>query len=347
VSLRRTGTVALVGLIAFVALASPARAATVSVDGSLLRIAAGPGEANALTVAAAAPDPATRTASDPAARTASDPAARTASDPAAPTASDPAAPGPTASFSVADAGAPLTPGPGCASTDAGVTCVTPADPAIDVLAGDLDDSVTVAVPVGAFVDGGSGDDVIQIRDAATDSALCGSGRDTVTTEVLDFLDMACESVDYGPAGSVGALSWRTGGGRWVEIPGQTWARVDRRILPDVLYVVRRYHVRITEGYGTIGHEPFGEHPLGLAVDIEPGPGGTWADVSRLAAWAEPRQNHPRAPFRWVGWNGDFNHGHPSVCKPRLGCAPHLHLSWSHSPTPPRHVARTVRVFDVR
>jgi LAO/AO transport system kinase len=133
---------------------------------------------------------------------------------------------------------------------------------------------------------------------------------------------------------VGSIRALTGAGRLVSVPGQTWARLDRRILPDVLHLVRRYHVRITEGYGTVGHEPFGEHPLGLAVDIEPGAGGTWADVSRLARWAEPRQNHPRRPFRWVGWNGDFNHGHPSVCKPRLGCAPHLHLSWTHSAAPP-------------
>jgi len=132
----------------------------------------------------------------------------------------------------------------------------------------------------------------------------------------------------------------------VPVPGQTWARLDRRLLPDVLYLIRRYHVRITEGYGTVGHVPLGEHPLGLAVDIEPGAGGTWADVSRLARWAEPRQNHPRRPFRWVGWNGDSNHGHPSVCKPRLGCAPHLHLSWAHSRTPPRQLARTVWAFGV-
>ena len=272
-----------------------------------MRIEAGPGEANVLTVSA--------------------PASR--------------------SLTVADAGTPLIAGPGCSQSDVGVTCVTPADAAIDASTGDLDDSVTVAAAAPAFVDAGSGDDIVQIRNAASDSAWCGSGRDTVTTELLDFLDLGCERVDYGPAGSVGGVRRRTGGGRLFEIPGQTWARVDRRILPDVLYLVRRYHVRITEGYGTIGHEPFGEHPLGLAVDIEPGAGGTWADVSRLARWAEPRQNHPRAPFRWVGWNGDFNHGHPSVCKPRLGCAPHLHLSWSHSPTPSRHLARTVRVFDLR
>jgi hypothetical protein len=294
-------------LLALVAFASPAGAATVSVDGSFVRIEAASGEANVLTVSGQG----------------------------------------STSLTVTDAGAPLVAGPGCSQSDLGVTCATPADAAIDVSTGDLDDSVTIAAPAPAFVDAGGGNDVIQTRDALSDSAWCGRGSDTVTTEVLDFLDLGCERVDYGPPGSVGPLHQRTGGGRLVEIPGQTWARVDRRILPDVLYLVRRYRVRIMEGYGTIGHEPFGEHPLGLAVDIEPGAGGTWADVSRLAEWAEPRQNHPRGPFRWVGWNGDFNHGHPSVCKPRLGCTPHLHLSWSHSPTPPRHRARTVRVFDVR
>ena len=252
----------------------------------------------------------------------------------------------TVSFGVADATAPLVPGPGCAATDVGVTCVTPSEASLEVSAGDGDDSVTIAASAGAFVDGGPGDDLIQIRNGVSDSAWCGRGRDSVVAEVPDFLDLGCERVDYGDAGAVGRIRAFTGRSRWVPVPGQTWARLDRRILPDVLYLIRRYHVRITEAYGTIGHEPFGEHPLGLAVDIEPGAGGTWADVSRLARWAEPRQNHPRRPFRWVGWNGDFNHGDPSVCKPRLGCAPHLHLSWAHSPTAPRHLARTVWAFQV-
>jgi hypothetical protein len=198
-----------------------------------------------------------------------------------------------------------------------------------------------------FVDGGRGADSIDVRDGVSDSAWCGRGRDSVLAETLDALDLACERVDYGPPGSVGRRLRLSGGGRFVPVPGQTWARVDRRILADLLYLVRRHHVRITEGLGTVGHEPFGEHPLGLAVDIEPGPGGTWADVSRLARWAEPRQNHPRFPFRWVGWNGDYNHGHPSVCKPSLGCAPHLHLSWRHSRGAPRRPVRTVWAFAVR
>jgi hypothetical protein len=159
--------------------------------------------------------------------------------------------------------------------------------------------------------------------------------------------MACELVDYGPPGNLGRLRVVTGGGRFVPIPGQSWARVDRRILPDVLYLIRRYHVRVGDGYATVGHEPRGEHPLGLAVDLYPGPGGSWSDVARLAKWAEPRQNHTRPPFRWVGWNGDANHGDPKRCRLSRGCPPHLHLSWDHSPGKPRHPVRRVWVFDVR
>ena len=280
---------------------------------------------------------------------------------------------------VTDSGAALSAGPGCTvGPDGRASCSSPlGDPPlarVEVDAGDLDDSVSVSAPIPAriiggegddritggngddsllgdggadFADGGRGDDTIEVRDGRADSAWCGRGFDTVTAETLDALDLACEGVDYGPPGRVGRVLRVSGGGRFVPVPGQTWARVDRRILADVLYLIRRYRVRITEGFGTVGHEPFGEHPLGLAVDIAPGAGGTWADVSRLARWAEPRQLHPRFPFRWVGWNGDFNHGHPSVCKPARGCAPHLHLSWSHSRGVPRRPVRTVWVFAVR
>jgi hypothetical protein len=312
----------------------------VSVEGDLLRVLAAPAEANALSVTAGLTD---------------------------------------TSMIVTDAGALLIAGPGCTlGADGSASCAAPVGSGqftgIEVDAGDVDDSVSVSASVPAailggdgddritggdgddtllggagadFADGGRGDDSIDVRDGVDDSAWCGRGFDSVAGETLDALDLACESVDYGPPGQVGRVMRVTGGGRFVSLPGQTWVRVDRRILADVLYLVRRYHVRITEGFGTVGHETFGEHPLGLAVDIEPGAGGTWADVSRLARWAEPRQYHPRSPFRWVGWNGDYNHGHPSLCKRSRGCAPHLHLSWSHSRTRPRQVARTVWVWRLR
>ena len=69
-------------LLALLTVATPAGAATVSVEGSVLRVTAAAGEANEVAVTASA-----------------------------------------ASFIVTDAGAQLTPGPGCASTGTGVACV--------------------------------------------------------------------------------------------------------------------------------------------------------------------------------------------------------------------------------
>lgn len=113
------------------------------------------------------------------------------------------------------------------------------------------------------------------------------------------------------------------GGGIVPIPGAPGELIDARVLPDLLLLIRRFNVKVTDGYARTGHAPDGEHPLGLAVDLVPGPGGTWADIDRLARWAEPRQNQPRPPWRWVGWTGDANHG----------WGDHLHLSWNHGPAP--------------
>jgi hypothetical protein len=125
-----------------------------------------------------------------------------------------------------------------------------------------------------------------------------------------------------------------GGGRFVKIPGFRGERIDRRLLRDVRWMVRRYKIFVTDGYSTDPvHSKRGEHPIGLALDIVPNKaaGGRWRDVSRLARWAEPRRDRPRAPFRWVGYNGDPNHGRGD----------HLHLSWAHSPTKFGKPARTV------
>jgi RTX calcium-binding nonapeptide repeat (4 copies) len=187
------------------------------------------------------------------------------------------------------------------------------------------------------VDAGPGADTLDLRDGEVDAVWCGSGDDTVRADAFDELDMACEHVDYGPPGHPGRIRAITGGGRFVPIPGQTWALVDRRLVPDVLYLVRRWHVRVGDGYGAVGHEALGEHPLGLAVDLYPGPGGSWRELARLARWAEPRQNRPRLPFRWVGYNGDHNHGRGN----------HLHLSWMHSGGRPRRPVRTMWTWAVR
>lgn len=125
----------------------------------------------------------------------------------------------------------------------------------------------------------------------------------------------------------------TGGGRIVDIPGFPGERIDRRLLADIRWLRRRYPLFITDGYSNDPvHSANGEHPLGLALDIVPHPAaGAWRKITALAGWAEPQQNAPRTPFRWVGYDGDSNHGRGH----------HLHLSWSHSVTKPGRRARTV------
>ncbi len=125
-----------------------------------------------------------------------------------------------------------------------------------------------------------------------------------------------------------------GGGKFVSIAEFPGERIDRRLLTDLAWMQAKYKIFITDGYSMDAvHSLNGEHPLGLALDIVPNraAGGTWNDIDRLAAWAEPKQNAPRAPFRWVGYDGDANHGRGH----------HLHLSWDHSTTKPGIPAATV------
>jgi hypothetical protein len=124
------------------------------------------------------------------------------------------------------------------------------------------------------------------------------------------------------------------GGRFVPIPDFPGEQIDRRLLPDIRWMERRFDIFITDGYSLDPvHSRDGEHPLGLATDIVPNraEGGTWGEIGELAHLAEPKQNQPRPPWRWVGWNGDPGHGRGK----------HLHLSWMHSSAEPGHPARVV------
>jgi len=124
------------------------------------------------------------------------------------------------------------------------------------------------------------------------------------------------------------------GGKFVGIPGFPGEKIDRRLIPDIRWLKRRFDIFITDGYSRDSvHAENGEHPIGLATDIVPNAatGGTWNEIGDLAHLAEPHQNQPIMPWRWVGWNGDAGHGRGN----------HLHLSWSHSPTSPGDPARVV------
>ena len=129
-----------------------------------------------------------------------------------------------------------------------------------------------------------------------------------------------------------------GGGKIVRIPGFRGEKIDRRLLADIRYLQKRFNIFITDGYSLDPvHSSNGEHPMGLALDIVPNKakGGRWRDIDRLAEWAEPKQNKPRTPFRWVGYDGDAGHGRGN----------HLHLSWSHSPTDFGETARVVYTLN--
>jgi hypothetical protein len=125
-------------------------------------------------------------------------------------------------------------------------------------------------------------------------------------------------------------------------------RCDARIVPDVVYLARRFGVLISACYSPTGHEATGEHPLGAAIDAGPRD-GRWSRTARLAhavgwkpscAASGVAPECARPPFRFVGYNGYPNHGDPLHCVPCSG-GPHIHLSWltSASPGEPENRAR--------
>ena len=135
-----------------------------------------------------------------------------------------------------------------------------------------------------------------------------------------------------------------------SVPHEEGDMVDRRIVGDLRWIAARYPIYVTDGYS--GPLPNGEHAgcnqchvrnsdhyNGLAVDVVPLNGSgkcdeSWTAITRLAEWAEPVQNEPVSPFRWVGYDGDAGHG----------CGNHLHLSWQHSPVAMFRLAEWVEVF---
>lgn len=137
-----------------------------------------------------------------------------------------------------------------------------------------------------------------------------------------------------------------------SIPHEEGDMVDRRIVANLRWIAQRFPIYVTDGYS--GPLPNGEHAgchgchvkrsdhyNGLAVDIVPLQWSDkcdagWRGITRLALWAEPLQNHPAAPFRWVGYDGDAGHG----------CGHHLHLSWEHAAAPQFQLAEWVEVFPV-
>lgn len=122
----------------------------------------------------------------------------------------------------------------------------------------------------------------------------------------------------------------------VVAPGFGAMQCDERIVPDVVFLMRRFRVRVTACQSI--HSLSGEHPLGAAIDVVPGPTGGWPAVERLAralGWRRACAANGTAPvcanppFRFLGYSGYPGHGNPSTCVP-CGGGPHLHVSWQTS-----------------
>jgi hypothetical protein len=163
---------------------------------------------------------------------------------------------------------------------------------------------------------------------------------------------------WAPAADAGPASTRivSSAGSIVPIPAsvphEEGDMVDSRIVPDLVWMAQHFPIYVTDGYsgplpngehiGCHGcHVRHSDHYNGLAVDVVPVSGSSkcdasWGGITRLAHWAEPQQNRPVPPFRWVGYEGDAGHG----------CGNHLHLSWEHAAAPQFQLAEWVEVFPV-
>ena len=127
--------------------------------------------------------------------------------------------------------------------------------------------------------------------------------------------------------SARACARPTGGGKFVAIPGFPGEKIDRRLLDDIAWLEALqdlHHRRLLDGRRPLGQRRAPARP-GARHRPQPGRG------RHLERHRPPRRlgraasrTSPARPFRWVGYDGDANHGRGH----------HLHLSWSHSTAKP-------------
>ena len=123
---------------------------------------------------------------------------------------------------------------------------------------------------------------------------------------------------------------------WALTGGSGPAAVDARVYDDVVWILRRYHLRVTAAREA-GHQTHGD---GTAVDLVPADGITqtvWdASAGRLAhdlGWSRACARSGTRPvcrlapaIQFVGYDGYPGHGSPRTCA--AGCPAHLHVSFA-------------------
>ena len=112
--------------------------------------------------------------------------------------------------------------------------------------------------------------------------------------------------------------------------------VDARLYDDVVWILRRYHLRVSAAREA-GHRTHGD---GTAVDLVPADGVTqavWdASAGRLAhdlGWTSSCGASGSRPacalvpaIQFIGYDGYPSHGSPRTCAGE--CPAHIHVSWA-------------------
>jgi hypothetical protein len=122
---------------------------------------------------------------------------------------------------------------------------------------------------------------------------------------------------------------------WAMAAARAPEPVDARLYDDVVWILRRYHLRVSAAREP-GHRTHGD---GTAVDLVPADGVTqaaWdASAGQLAhdlGWTAScgrSGSRPACPLvpalQFVGYDGYPSHGSPRTC--RGSCQAHIHVSW--------------------
>ena len=141
---------------------------------------------------------------------------------------------------------------------------------------------------------------------------------------------------------------------WAMAPGRAAQVVDARIHDDVVWILRRYRLRVTAAREA-GHRTHGD---GTAVDLVPADGATqaaWdASAGRLArhlGWSPACARSGTRPvcrlapaIQFVGYDGYPGHGSPRTCAG--SCAAHLHVSWVSPCYGSSRLSAALRMGDV-
>jgi hypothetical protein len=169
----------------------------------------------------------------------------------------------------------------------------------------------------------------------TSDALASSPEDEIEACAGGGLDAPVGPTDLATAARIDAPRSFSVLPTWAMAAGRPPEAVDARLLADIIWILRRYHLQVTAAREA-GHHTHGD---GTAVDLTPADGSTqpaWdASAGRLAhdlGWTAhcaalgSRPACPLAPaIQFVGYDGYPGHGSPKACAG--ACHPHLHVSW--------------------